>query len=58
MIDGKKLTSANPIIFETQSYNLSDLSEPAISFDFIGAAVNSFPRNELVIFQKMNHFQE
>ena len=49
MIDGKKLTSANSIIFETQSYNLSNLTEPAISFDFIGAAVNSFPRNELVI---------
>ena len=49
MIDGKKLTSANSIIFETQAYNLSDLSEPAISFDFIGAAVNSFPRNELII---------
>ena len=49
MMDGKKLTSANSIIFETQAYNLTDLSEPAISFDFIGAAVNSFPRNELII---------
>ena len=49
MMDGKKLTSANSIVFETQAYNLSDLSEPAISFDFIGAAVNSFPRNELII---------
>ena len=36
MMNGKKLTSTNSIIFETQSYNLSDLSEPTISFDFIG----------------------
>jgi len=49
MMNGKKLTSANPIIFETYSYNLSDLTEPAISFDFIGAAVNSFPTNYLII---------
>ena len=49
MMNGKKLTSANPVIFETHSYNLSDLTEPAISFDFIGAAVNSFPKNYLVI---------
>lgn len=49
MMDGKNLTSANSIIFETQSYNLSDLTEPAISFDFIGAAINSFPLNELII---------
>ena len=49
MMNGKKLTSANPIIFETHSYDLSDLNEPAISFDFIGAAVNSFPTNYLVV---------
>ena len=49
MLNGKKLTSANPVIFETQSYNLSDLTEPAISFDFIGAAVNSFPYNTLLV---------
>ena len=28
MMDGKKLSSANSIIFETESYNLSDLSNP------------------------------
>ena len=49
MMNGKKLTSANSIIFETQSYNLSDLSEPAIAIDFIGAAVNSFPKNTLLV---------
>ena len=49
MMNGKNLTSGNSIIFETKSYDLSDLTEPAISFDFIGAAVNSFPRNELII---------
>ena len=44
----KKLTSANPIIFETQSYNLSDLSY--FQFHLI-LLVNCkfFPRNELVI---------
>ena len=49
MIDGKQLTGGDPIIFETQSYNLSDLTEPAISFDFLGAAVSSFPVNYLSI---------
>jgi len=49
MMDGKKLTSANSIIFETESYNLSDLSNPAIAIDFIGAAVNSFPKNTLLV---------
>ena len=49
MLNGKKLTSANPVIFETQAYNLSDLTEPAISIDFIGAAVNSFPNNTLLV---------
>jgi len=49
MMDGKKLSSANSIIFETESYNLSDLSNPAIAIDFIGAAVNSFPKNELLV---------
>jgi len=49
MMNGKELTSANSIVFETQSYNLSDLNQPAISFDFIGAAVNSLPKNELII---------
>ena len=50
MMNGKKLTSANPIVFETQSYNLSDLTEPAISIDYIGAAVNSFPTNTLKVY--------
>ena len=49
MLNGKKLTSANPVIFETQAYDLSDLTEPAISIDFIGAAVNSFPYNTLLV---------
>ncbi|MGY8989186.1 MAG: M43 family zinc metalloprotease [Flavobacteriales bacterium] len=49
MLNGKKLTSANPVIFETQAYNLSNLTEPAISIDFIGAAVNSFPYNTLLV---------
>ena len=49
MLNGKKLTSANPVVFETQAYNLSDLTEPAISIDFIGAAVNSFPNNTLLV---------
>ena len=49
MMDGKKLSSANSIIFGTESYNLSDLSNPAIAFDFIGAAVNSFPKNTLLV---------
>ena len=49
MLNGKKLTSANPVVFETQAYNLSDLTEPAISIDFIGAAVNSFPINTLLV---------
>ena len=46
MIDGKKLTSKfNPIIFETQSYNLSDLS-----WLYLILLVRCFfPRNELVI---------
>tara|TARA_B100000902_G_scaffold344206_1_gene349444 strand:+ start:17952 stop:20330 length:2379 start_codon:yes stop_codon:yes gene_type:complete len=50
MLNGKKLTSANPVIFETQTFDLSDLNNPAISFDYIGAAVNSFPTNDLIIY--------
>ena len=49
MLNGKKLTSSNSVIFETQSYNLSNLTNPAISIDFIGAAVNSFPYNSLTV---------
>ncbi|MBE51156.1 MAG: hypothetical protein CMP51_05650 [Flavobacteriales bacterium] len=49
MLNGQALSSANPIIFETQSFNLSDLNEPAISFDYIGAALSSFPTNYMKI---------
>ena len=49
MINGKNLTSANPIVFETHSYDLEGLTEPAISFDYTGAAISSFPTNYLTI---------
>ena len=50
MLNGKKLTSANPIIFETEAYDLSDLTQPAIKLDFIGAGINSSPSNYLTIY--------
>jgi hypothetical protein len=50
MLNGKKLTSGDPIVFETHSYDLSDLNEPAIKFDFIGAASTSNPSNKLKIY--------